>query len=336
MKEVMHRNRNRRRGPPEGRSVQNVLSTDGIPPGMFAVIDPLSKRLFIPLESMLDTRAMHRKGVPSLCRVFLEGRCRQGTNCFQAHANIDLVLELRAKALAEPTCCALHGAPSDNSGIDPALRLIVRNDDGETVGCAQLPQTLVTNGLRTLIAAQTSAAGMQAPVDVVVPTSALCRLHSGADGSPCCRFEGECNFVHLCRQLMAHIDQQRATVKVEKHLTAPVMAIGRPPEANYEEFMTVLDKGFHGSASSPLQMRSQPASSVTVPMSVSANLGVTPPIRFDPLALAATAPSPTPDNGVLLLGRSPLMSRSFSSTASGLVWRHNPYNSSHASSVIET
>ncbi|KAG5474547.1 hypothetical protein LSCM1_03334 [Leishmania martiniquensis] len=331
----MHRNRNHRRGALEGRSVQNVLSTEGIPPGTFAVIDPLSKRLFIPLEFMLETRAMHRKGVPSLCRVFLEGRCRQGANCFQAHANVDLVRELRAKALAEPTCCALHGGPSDASGIDPALRLIVRNDDGETVGCAQLQRTLVTNGLRTLIAAQVNAAGMPAQVDVVVPTSALCRLHSGADGSPCCRFEGECNFVHLCRQVVVGIDQRRENAKVEKHVAAPVSAGGRPPGANYEEYKAVVETGINRYAFSPLQMRPQPASSVTVPMSVSANLGATPPIRFDPLALAATAPSPTPDSG-LPMGRSPLMSRSFSSTASGLVWRHNPYNSSHASSVIET
>ncbi|AIN99942.1 hypothetical protein LPMP_283100 [Leishmania panamensis] len=332
----MHRNRNRRKGPPEGRSVQNVLSTDGIPPGTFAVIDPLSKRLFIPLESMLDTRAMHRKGVPSLCRVFLEGRCRQGTNCFQAHANIDLVLELRAKALAVPTCCALHGSPSDMSGIDPTLRLVVRNDDGETVGLARLRQALVTNGLRTLIAAQVSAVGMPAPVDVVVSTAALCRSHSGADGSPCCRFEGECNFVHLCRHVVAQINQRREAVKAEEHLAAPVLAVGKHSETCQDEFMTVPDMASNRPTSSPLQLRSQPASTVMVPMSVSANLGVTPSIRFDPLALAVTAPSAMPDSGALLMGRSPLMSRSFSSTPSGLVWRHNPYNSSHASSVIET
>ncbi|KAG5475225.1 hypothetical protein CUR178_04678 [Leishmania enriettii] len=332
---MMHRNRHRRRGVLEGRSVQNVLSTEGIPPGMFAVIDPLSKRLFIPFEFMLETRAMHREGVPSLCRVFLEGRCRQGTNCFQAHANVDLVRELRAKALAEPTCCALHGAPSDASGIDPALRLVVRNDDGETVGWAQLRQTLMTNGLRNLIAAQVNAAGMPAPVDVVVPTSALCRLHRGADGSPCCRFERECNFVHLCRQVTAHIDQRREAAKLENHIAAPTLAGGRPPGTNHEEFKAVLEAGINRLAFSPLQTRSQPASSVTVPMSVSANFGSTSLIRFDPLALAATAPSPTPDSSAPM-GRSPLMSRSFSSTASGLVWRYNPYNSSHASSVIET
>ncbi|KAK7195056.1 hypothetical protein NESM_000428400 [Novymonas esmeraldas] len=332
----MHRNRNRRRATQEGRPLQNVLSTDGVPPGTFAVIDPFSKRLFIPLESMQDTRAMHRKGVPSLCRVFLEGRCRQGANCFQAHANVDVVLELRARALAEPTCCCLHGAASDTTGIDPSLRLVVRNDDGETVGWAQLRQTVVTNGLRTLIGAQASAAGMPGPAEVIVPTSALCRLHNGADGLPCCRFESECNFVHLCRQVMSHIDQRREAAKVEAHLTANMPPAVRPPEAHTEALMTVLDTTVHRPAASPILMRLPPASSVTVPMSVSANLGITPTIRFDPLALAATAPSPMPDGSAPLMGRSPLMARSFSSTASGLVWRHNPYNSSHASSVIET
>lgn len=332
----MQRSRNRRRAAPEGRAVQNVLSTDGIPPGTFAVIDPFSKRLFIPVESMLDTRAMHRKGVPSLCRVFLEGRCRQGTNCFQAHADVDVVRELRAKALAEPTCCANHGAMSDASGIDPGLRLVVKSDDGETVGWAQLRQTVVTNGLRTLLAAQASATGTPAPTEVIVPTSSLCRLHTGADGSPCCRFEGECNFVHLCRQVMTSIDERKEAVKVEEHLAVPAFAAGRTPGPVAEEHLPAMITSLNRPAASPMQMRPPLASSVTVPMSFSANLGVTPPIRFDPLALAATAPSPMPESGTTLMGRSPLMARSFSSTTSGLVWRHNPYNSSHASSVIET
>ncbi|KAG5500635.1 hypothetical protein JKF63_03731 [Porcisia hertigi] len=331
----MHRHGNRRKSAVEGRSVQNVLSTDGIPPGKFAVIDPLSKRLLIPTGLMLDTRAMHRQGVPSLCRVFLEGRCRQGANCFQAHANIDAVCELRAKALADPTCCAFHGTPSDASGIDPALRLVVRNDDAVVVGRVPLRQTMVTNGLRTLIAAQAHDVGMSSQTEVVVPTSALCRSHSGADGSPCCRFESECNFVHLCRHAMTLIAQRREAERVEC-LPAPVLVVGKSPEANHEEFMTVLDRAVNLPSSSPLQIRSQPASSMTVPMSVSTNLGVTPTIRFDPFVLAATAPSSMPDNSALLMGRSPIMSRSFSSTPSGLVWRHNPYNSSHASSVLET
>ncbi|KPA85064.1 hypothetical protein ABB37_01481 [Leptomonas pyrrhocoris] len=331
----MHRNRNRRRRAPEGRPVQNILSTDGIPTGTFAVIDPFSKRLFIPTEAMLDTRAMHRKGVPSLCRVFLEGRCRQGSNCFQAHANVDVVTALRAAALEEPTCCALHGARSDASGLDLSLALLTQNDSGDTVLRARLEETVVTNGLRALIAAQANAVGMVAPTEVVVPTSSLCRLHSGLAGAPCCRFEQECNFVHLCRQLVRRTEPQGGLAAEDPPYVVPMISvIGSDPAP--DEVMTMLDTATNHLLTSSAQGRGPPASSFNVPMSVSANLGVTPPIRFDPLALAATAPSPTPDSGVQMMGRSPIMARSFSSTTSGLVWRHNPYNSSHASSVIET
>lgn len=331
----MHRNKNRKRRVPEGRPVQNILSTDGIPPGTFAVIDPFSKRLFIPNEAMLDTRAMHRKGVPSLCRVFLEGRCRQGSNCFQAHANVDVVTTLRAAALEEPTCCALHGAHSNTTGLDPGLVLFIKNDDGDTVLRARLEETVVTNGLRTLIAAQASAVGMVVPTEVVVPTSSLCRLHSGQAGAPCCRFEGECNFVHLCHQLVPRTEPQVGLAAMDPPYVAPIIAIADTDPAP-DEVMTMLDTATNHIPTSSVQVRGAPASSFTVPMSVSANLGVTPTIRFDPLALASTAPSPVADSCGLLMGRSPVMARSFSSTASGLVWRHNPYNSSHASSVIET
>jgi hypothetical protein len=315
--------------------VQNILSTDGIPPGTFAVIDPFSKRLFIPTEAMLDTRAMHRKGVPSLCRVFLEGRCRQGANCFQAHANVDVVEALRAAALKEPTCCTVHGARSDASGLDPSLTLLIKNDEGTTVLRARVEETVVTNGLRTLVAAQANAVGVVTPTEVMVPTSSLCRLHSGLAGVPCCRFEGECNFVHLCRQLVPRTEPQVGLAVEVPPCAAPLIpVVGTEPEQ--EEAMRLLGPVPNHIPTLPVPMRGQPASSFTVPMSVSGNLGVTPPIRFDPSALAVTAPSPLPDSGGPLLCRSPVMARSFSSTASGLVWRHNPYNSSHASSVIET
>ncbi|KPI86550.1 hypothetical protein ABL78_4373 [Leptomonas seymouri] len=331
----MHRNKNRRRRAPEGRPVQNILSTDGIPPGTFAVIDPFSKRLFIPTEAMLDTRAMHRKGVPSLCRVFLEGRCRQGSNCFQAHANVDVVTALRAAALEEPTCCAIHGARSNASSLDPSLVLLITNDEGDTVLRARLEETVVTNGLRTLIAAQANAVGMVAPTEVAVPTSSLCRLHSGLAGAPCCRFEGECNFVHLCRQLVPRTVPQVGLIAADPPYVVPMISIiGSDPAP--DEVMVMLDTSTNPLLTSSMQVRGPPASAVNVPMSVSANLGMTPPIRFDPLALATIAPSPLPDSGGPLMGRSPVMARSLSSTTSGLVWRHNPYNSSLASSVIET
>lgn len=301
--------------------MQNLLNPGDAPPGTFAVLDPMSKKLFIPLESMIDTRAMHREGVPSLCRIYLEGRCRQGSNCFQAHAATDVIERLRAVALAEPTCCQGHGAPSDTSNTPPDLAVVFKNDAGELVLRTSLLQLTVTNGLRGMIATQVTAAGTSNPLkapEVIVPVSSLCRMHSGVDGSRCCRFEGDCNFVHVCRELIPQLTCGPVSSPT-KAVEVEVPAVGQPASPPI---------------ASPLKRPPPLCSSVSVPLSASACFVDTPPIRFETVNLACTAPI-RPD-GTVPMGVSPVLSRSFSSTPSGLVWRHNPYGSSRASSVLET
>lgn len=331
----MNRLKTRRRRVHEGRPVQNVLSTEGVPLGTFAVIDPRSKRLFIPIGCMVETRAMHRSGVPSLCCVFLEGRCRQGDNCFQAHADPSVVGALRAQALEEPSCCQYHGAHSNTSGIAAETVMAIKNDDGDIVVRVPLTQVVMTNGLRSLIEAQCSQESNGEAREIVVPTSSLCRLHSGTIDSPCCRFEGECKFVHLCREILPLAYKSIPTLEVKDAAAAPASCMdssanGQP---SAPRLIGSLSATMTATPSYAIQLN---GASFPAPMSVSTNLGVTPPIRFDPLALAATVPSPGPDPCTTLLGHSPVMARSFSSTASGTVWRHNPYGSSFASSVIET
>lgn len=326
--------------------VPNVLSAAGAPPGTFPVIDPFSKKLFIPMKSMIDTRAMHREGVPSLCRIFLQGRCRQDARCFQAHADNDTVLRLRAAALAEPSCCPVHGAPSASSELPESLQLVVNSDHGTILGRLPLSQVCVTNGLRTLLVAQGVTASCASP-EVVLPVSALCRLHGGHGGSPCCRFGEECNFVHICRERSKEMESNKNNgAAVVPPYPAPVAV--HVPHDNGVPAVAEVCKVLHTPTSQqrppillsagvtgPRQMSGPLMDpSAAMPMSASVGYSGTPPLNFDPLGLAATAPTRNKAVVTYPMGMSPV--RSFSSTPNGLVWRHNPYGSSKASSVIET
>lgn len=288
------------------KHVRNVLRADDAPQGTFAVIDPYSTKVFVPLESMLDTRALHRDGVPSLCRIFLEGRCRQGTNCFQAHADPAVVATLRAAALSQPTCCHLHGVPVV-AGVPQHLTVAIREDNGRELTRLPVDRLAVTNGLTALLEAQKQDAPPETLTrqssEVVVPMSSLCRLHGGQDKTPCCRFGSDCNFVHVCREILPTLVSPKMPVDEEMpEVLSTAGAVGEPignsPSGNQATVVT----------------------------------GITTPVYLrPPIALAMTAPSNGPH-----MSASPSMARSFSSTASGLVWRHNPYGSSVASSAIET
>lgn len=291
------------------RKCKNVLSSAGAPLGTFPVIDPCSKKLFVPLGALQETRALHREGVPSLCRIFLEGRCRQGVNCFQAHADVATVVQLRAAALAEPSCCIFHGAPRKTANIPCGLSIAMKSDEASIRSRLTLPQVQVTNGLLTLFAAQ-GVNGGSSNSEVVVPVSSMCRLHGEG---PCCRFGDECNFIHVCRDIIPVVLNDADSSPLSSEVVGDSSEAVAPPPA-------------------PLAI-----SAVTqlIPLSASADANSTSPIWFDPLVLETTAPA----HSEAPLGVSPVMNRSFwsfCSTPTGLIWRHNPYGSSRTSSVIET
>nr|CCC91391.1 unnamed protein product [Trypanosoma congolense IL3000] len=73
------------------------------------VVDPVTRKLLIPLNHVYPTRAQQRTTIPSLCQLFLNGRCRQGAQCHQVHASPDMVTVLRSQVETLPRCCALHG-----------------------------------------------------------------------------------------------------------------------------------------------------------------------------------------------------------------------------------
>ncbi|ORC86965.1 uncharacterized protein TM35_000241150 [Trypanosoma theileri] len=321
-----------RRGTPK-----YLLSAEDTPEGTFAVIDPLSQRLFVPQTSMIDTLAMHRAGVPSLCRLYLQGRCRQGNSCFQAHADANVVQQLREVALKEPTCCEKHGAKSDTTGVPKDVMVIVTENNDQ--GCllrTTLAYVTMTKGLRALLKRHLPEDDSAESV-VVVPLSSLCRLHGSG---PCCRFGHECNFVHLCRDLIAEFknrenESDHENVTTSQALTTPPSLTLPPPPPPPPLLLQVTDAS--PVVLSPSQSNTK---NLTVQNEPTLFMGIS-PVQFassQSIFLGKhTGNGVVSLSGTPKLSTSPALSRSYNSTSLGIVWRHNPYGgTSSASSVVET
>ncbi|RNF04409.1 hypothetical protein TraAM80_05189 [Trypanosoma rangeli] len=306
------------------RPPRHLLSAGDAPWGTFAVIDPFSRMLFVPQSSMCDTLAIHRPGVPSLCRLHMEGRCRQGNACHQAHAEVSVVGQLREAALQEPTCCTYHGARSDAEGAAANLEVVVvgGEDVGELLKTTSAHLTM-TKGFRLLVQKRVAEGETNNPTSVLVPVDSLCRLHSS---SPCCRFGHECNYVHLCRELVKQVNGRKkepkdeCKSKEEALQTTQPSPVGvfatccSPPRSN-TKLVTLTAEADISMGISPLQL-----------LSSSGNFFCRPPAT----EMVSLSCSPK-------MGASPAMSRSYNSTSLGIVWRHNPYGGgSSASSVLET
>ena len=158
------------------------------------VVDPLSRKLQIPCEAIAETRAQQRLGIPSLCMLFQLGRCRQGINCHQVHADPNVVNVLRSRALEVRTCCGEHG--------DQLANEIPENFRCYQLHIAGFPSLLplhklaVTVGLKRLLQESCSEV-------VTVPPSMVCRLH----GLDRCRFAEDCKFLHICKELLQQCDE---------------------------------------------------------------------------------------------------------------------------------
>jgi hypothetical protein len=82
--------------------------------GRLIVVDPMRPKLRVPLSAIQNTRALTRSGAnPSLCMLFLHGKCRQEGNCHQVHADPATIHALREEAASQPTCCQEHGDSND-------------------------------------------------------------------------------------------------------------------------------------------------------------------------------------------------------------------------------
>ncbi|KPI87773.1 hypothetical protein ABL78_3131 [Leptomonas seymouri] len=99
------------------------------------VVDPVTRKLLIPKQYIFDTRARQRGTLPSLCQLYLSGRCRQGQGCYQVHADWMAVQRLRAQVDSLPCCCPGHG-DKDHLGLmeNAPLRDFLNNSSGHHHG----------------------------------------------------------------------------------------------------------------------------------------------------------------------------------------------------------
>lgn len=167
-------------------SQHNVMTASPfVTPAYVDALDHLSTKLRIPGSAVEPTNAMYDDGlVPGVCRLYMEGRCRQGSRCFQVHANPEVVEKLRQEALEQPTCCFFHGAPCTSSGLPLNLQV---NVGGTSI---TLPRMNSTNCLW-------SAYAERGDSTLDLPREKVCREHRRG----LCRFGEECGFLHICREI---------------------------------------------------------------------------------------------------------------------------------------
>ncbi|ORC87869.1 uncharacterized protein TM35_000191130 [Trypanosoma theileri] len=154
-------------------------------------LDHLSTKLRIPLTAVEPTNAQLDDGlVPGVCRLYLEGRCRQGARCFQVHVQRDVLEALRREALETPSCCHRHGAPCNFEGLPFNLAV---NIGPTAVGLHSLCPTNCLWGLYS----------EHGENELNVPKGRVCREHRRG----LCRFGEECGFLHICREIPLEGDE---------------------------------------------------------------------------------------------------------------------------------
>lgn len=195
---------------PTSDPVAFAASGYGFPDTILAV-DPATRKLNIPIAAVYQTMALQRRErVPSLCMLFLQGRCRAQTACHQLHVDPGVVNMLRSEILARPACCAMHGEDSVHASITeqaPTLKHVLF----ESVS-VPADRIATTQGIRKAIAEKHST-----DRDTLqLPRSSLCRLQVAGR----CRYAEDCNFVHVCRYL------------TDGSVDHPIMALAQSTEQN--------------------------------------------------------------------------------------------------------
>ncbi|AAZ12331.1 hypothetical protein, conserved [Trypanosoma brucei brucei TREU927] len=182
------------------------------------VVDPATRKLLIPLSCVYPTQAQQRTTIPSLCQLFLNGRCRQGTQCHQVHAALDVVAALRSQVDYLPICCALHGDRDYVNALDNRSwmsRVVVHVPDA-TYGGGYIPlarfsyTTPISRILREVNARLESGVSVAAvdggghPKRMVLNACdfKICGLHT----LDRCRYAEECIFLHICKEIVVDVN----------------------------------------------------------------------------------------------------------------------------------
>ncbi|KAH9600557.1 hypothetical protein LSM04_009522 [Trypanosoma melophagium] len=181
------------------------------------VVDPASCKLLIPRDYVFPTRAQQRTTIPSLCQLFLDNRCRFGSQCHQVHADISIVTELRNQVKSLPCCCPLHGDDDigevlrDGSWLSNVVLHIPESTYeggfiplsrvGYTVPLSRLLNEIPMEAFHAISQYEHSSEDGRPPrVVLEADTIPICRLH----GKARCSYAEECNFLHLCKEVVEH------------------------------------------------------------------------------------------------------------------------------------
>lgn len=169
--------------------------------GTILVVDPATRKLSIPVAAVAHTQALLRSDrVPSICMLYLQGRCRQGMNCHQLHADPTVVQMLRNDVVMRASCCPEHGEEVTLPTLlelNPEMTSVVL--EGQPIAASRVA---TTNGMQRMVADRAAAIAEAKDASVKADATPLqkaqiCRLHLQGR----CRYAEDCNFIHLCRGL---------------------------------------------------------------------------------------------------------------------------------------
>ncbi|EPY22140.1 hypothetical protein AGDE_13574 [Angomonas deanei] len=251
--EVNPPNRPQRRQHRHGRHMN--LNEDG--ELCITVIDPATCKLLVPLTHVLETRAQQRSTLPSLCQLYLQGRCRQGAQCYQVHAQQEMIAALRSRVEYLPCCCVQHGDKdrmglldhTPQTGYAPVRRLkdvLLYLPHGETGEASYVPLTSLsyTLAVRQLLQEQDPLHATGLPLHqgkVTLDGSGLtvCRLHA----MDRCRYAEECKFLHLCKEITQRYPRLAMDADHEESAFAGIM--GSLP-SNPSSIPSLPVNGYHG------------------------------------------------------------------------------------------
>ncbi|EKF39688.1 hypothetical protein MOQ_000080 [Trypanosoma cruzi marinkellei] len=183
------------------------------------VVDPATRKLLIPCNCIYATRAQQRSTIPSLCQLFLHGRCRQGVQCHQVHASLDAVVALRSRVGNLPCCCVFHGDEdiadvlNERSWLSKVVLYVPEvSFEGGYIPLSRVGYTVpiskilneVSHEIASSLESYTEAiregrVPHEEPPVVVLEAGdiPICRLHIRER----CRFAEECSFLHLCKDI---------------------------------------------------------------------------------------------------------------------------------------
>lgn len=194
-------------------------------------IDKATTKLKIPSSAVEKTLALEDDGlVPGLCRLFLAGCCRQGSHCYQIHANPGVVANLRAAAYEQPSCCIVHGAPCRLQGFPLGLTVTIESKRKVPIHATTTSKMLddepcletscYSNGDTASLSAASDDKAVPATLVLSIhsfsPTSCLWKAYRSQGGASLflprgmicrqhrtglCRFGDECSFLHVCRSV---------------------------------------------------------------------------------------------------------------------------------------